>query len=51
VSYGEPISTDGATKDDIPELQRRTRESMLAMARAAGAREDVDAAGEEDAGA
>lgn len=51
VSYGEPISTDGATKDDIPELQKQTRASMLAMARAAGARADLDAAGEDDAGA
>ncbi len=44
VSYGEPIPTEGKTTDDIPALMRETRAAMLEMARAAGARDDVDAA-------
>jgi 1-acyl-sn-glycerol-3-phosphate acyltransferase len=51
VSYGEPIPTEGATKEDIPALQEKTRASMLSMARAAGARDDIDAAQEDDTGA
>jgi 1-acyl-sn-glycerol-3-phosphate acyltransferase len=43
VSYGEPIPVDGKTVDDIPELMAKTRASMLEMAVAAGAREDLDA--------
>ena len=44
VSYGAPIETAGKTADDLPELMAATRASMLELARAAGAPEDVDAA-------
>lgn len=44
VSYGAPIPTTGKSADDIPALMEQTRASMLALARAAGARDDVDAA-------
>lgn len=44
VSYGEPIPTAGKTPADLPALMAETRASMLALAKAAGARADVDAA-------
>lgn len=44
VSYGEPIETKGKTLEDLPALMAEARERMLELARAAGARPDVDAA-------
>lgn len=45
VSYGEPISTEGKTVEDLPALMAETRAAMLELARAAGARPDIDALG------
>lgn len=43
VSFGAPISTADLTAADLDGLLRETRAHMLALARAAGARADVDA--------
>jgi 1-acyl-sn-glycerol-3-phosphate acyltransferase len=44
VHYGQPIPTRGCTRDDLPRLMATARASLLALARQAGAGEDVDAA-------
>ncbi len=44
VAYGEKVSTEGKTRDDIPALMDTVRARMLALAYACGAPADVDAA-------
>lgn len=43
VAYGTPIATAGKTVADLPELMAATREAMVALALASGARADIDA--------
>jgi len=44
VHYGEPVATVGRSVADLPQLMAETRARMLALATAAGAAADVDAA-------
>jgi 1-acyl-sn-glycerol-3-phosphate acyltransferase len=43
VAYGEPVSTTGKTKDDLPALVAEVRARMLRLAALCGAPPDVDA--------
>jgi 1-acyl-sn-glycerol-3-phosphate acyltransferase len=43
VAYGEPVSTTGKTRADLPDLMAIVRERMLVLARECGAPDDTDA--------
>ncbi len=43
VAYGEPVSTVGKTREDLPALMAVVRERMLVLAKTCGAAADVDA--------